>query len=132
MSRWSNRNSEIEDRQSKALVDASIKQRVKFFVCTSLDRGGQRSVKNATDFSLHHVELYLLERTKNHEIDWTILRPTSFFENFVPGFVGRIFATSLKISLKRKSLQLLLSAILVSLQLKQSCNRRNLMGKVYH
>lgn len=39
-------------------------------------------------------------------MSWTILRPVAFFENLVPGFMGKVFATNLKRSLKRgKTLQ---------------------------
>lgn len=32
---------------------------------------------------------------------WTVLRPVAFFENLMPGFFGKVFATSIEISLKK-------------------------------
>lgn len=32
---------------------------------------------------------------------WTILRPVAFFDNLIPGFVGKIFATSIMMTLKK-------------------------------
>jgi len=101
-----------EERQGKALIDESIKQGVKFYVYTSVDRGGDASIDNPTDIphfiSKHRIEQHLMEKTKHGEMDWTILRPTAFFENLVPGFLGKAFATSWKVSLKNsKPLQLI-------------------------
>lgn len=39
-------------------------------------------------------------------MDWTILRPTAFYENLAPGFFGKAFATCYKMSLKGRPLQL--------------------------
>lgn len=41
-------------------------------------------------------------------MDWTVLRPVAFYENLVPGFLGKVFATSWDMSLKKdKPLQLI-------------------------
>lgn len=52
--------------------------------------------------SKYNIEHYLQARTKasNGDMTWTILRPVAFFENLVPGFMGKVFATSLKKSLR--------------------------------
>lgn len=39
-------------------------------------------------------------------MQWTILRPVAFFENLVPGFYGNVFATSFKLALKGRPLQM--------------------------
>lgn len=87
-----------EEVQGKALIDVSLKNGVKHFVYSSVDRGGSKSDDNPTDvphfISKHKVEQYLYEKTKNGEMDWTILRPVAFFDNLVPGFMGKVFSTS--------------------------------------
>ncbi|KAK7699762.1 hypothetical protein SLS64_011374 [Diaporthe eres] len=95
----------IEERQGKALVDAALKNGVKHFVYSSVDRGGSRSSDNATDIphfvSKHHVERHLISESKVQGMNWTILRPVAFMENFDGGFVGKVFATSWKLVVKR-------------------------------
>lgn len=92
-------------------MDESIKVGVKFFVYSSVDRGGDMSFDNPTDIphfiSKHNIEHHLVEKSKDIEMDWTILRPTAFYDNLVPGFLGKVFATSWDISLKGKPLQLI-------------------------
>ncbi len=89
---------ESEERQGKALVDAAIKNGVKHFVYSSVDRGGPRSDNDATIVphfaSKHRVEQHLFSKTADRGMDWTVLRPVAFFENLEPGFVGKVFATS--------------------------------------
>ncbi|KAB8231679.1 nucleoside-diphosphate-sugar epimerase family protein [Aspergillus alliaceus] len=67
-----NRNSTSEETQSKALIDESVKNGVKYFIYSSVDCGGEASINSPT-----------------RKWNWTILRPTAFFENFVPGFFGK-------------------------------------------
>ncbi|KAH8799770.1 nucleoside-diphosphate-sugar epimerase family protein [Xylogone sp. PMI_703] len=100
-----------EEPQGKALIDASIKAGVKHFVYTSVDRGGEKSINTPTNvphfITKHNIEHHLIEKTKNGEMDWTILRPVAFFENFTPDFLGKVFATAWKNTLKQKPLQLI-------------------------
>ncbi|KAI1095558.1 NAD(P)-binding protein [Rostrohypoxylon terebratum] len=101
-----------EEVQGKALVDASLKNGVKHMVYSSVDRGGAKSDDSPTDIphfiSKHNIEQYLYEKTKDGKMDWTVLRPVAFFENLVPGFMGKVFATSWKINLdKDQKLQLI-------------------------
>ncbi|KAJ5646998.1 hypothetical protein N7490_003370 [Penicillium lividum] len=102
---------ETEERQGKALVDASLKHDVKFFVYTSVDRGGDASYDTPTPIphfiSKHHIEHHLVEQTKGTGMAWTILRPVAFLENFTPDFFGKIFTTSWKNVVKEKRLQLI-------------------------
>ena len=100
-----------EERQGKGLVDQAIKEGVKLFVQTSVDRGGDDSLNNPTNIphfiAKHNIEKHLVNQTKDSEMGWVILRPTAFFENLVPSFFGKVFATCFEIALKGKSLQLI-------------------------
>lgn len=101
-----------EEHQGKALIDEALNQGVKYFVYSSVDRGGEDSITNPTNIphfmTKHHIEMHLLARTKYHDhaMDWTILRPTAFMENLTPDFMGKVFATAWKAILKDKPLQL--------------------------
>ncbi|KAJ5578222.1 uncharacterized protein N7459_007186 [Penicillium hispanicum] len=100
-----------EEIQGKAIVDEALKHNVKFFVYSSVDRGGEdRSYSNPTKIphfqKKHNIEHYLVEHSKNSAMDWTILRPVAFYENLTPDFFGKVFATCFKMSLKGKALQL--------------------------
>lgn len=100
-----------EETQGKALIDESIKQDVKFFVYSSVDRGGEeRSFNNPTSIphfiKKHNIEHHLVDRTKDGEMQWTILRPVAFFENLTPDFFGKVFATCFKMAVGGKPLQL--------------------------
>ncbi|XDG05702.1 hypothetical protein ABKA04_005317 [Annulohypoxylon sp. FPYF3050] len=101
-----------EEVQGKALIDASLKNGVKHLVYSSVDRGGAKSDDSPTDIphfiSKHNIEQYLYEKTKDGKMNWTVLRPVAFFENLVPGFMGKVFSTSWKINLdKNQKLQLI-------------------------
>ncbi|KAL1845972.1 hypothetical protein Plec18167_009074 [Paecilomyces lecythidis] len=103
-------NGSGEEPQGKALVDESLKQDVKFFLYSSVDRGGEASFNNPTNIPhfihKHNIEHHLVDSAKGSNMDWSILRPTAFFDNFTPGFFGKVFATSWKMALKGKPLQL--------------------------
>ncbi|EKV11573.1 NmrA-like family protein [Penicillium digitatum PHI26] len=100
-----------ERRQGFALVDESIKQGVKYFVYSSVDRGGERSDQNPTQVPhfifKHEIERHLKEKAKGTDMEWTILRPVAFFENFTPDYVGKVFMTAWQMTLKGKPLQLI-------------------------
>ncbi|KKK22079.1 hypothetical protein ARAM_002494 [Aspergillus rambellii] len=102
---------DIEERQGKGLVDAALKNHVKLFVHTSVDRGGDASLENPTNIphfiSKHYIEQHLIDSSKNTEMAWTILRPVAFMDNLTPDFVGKVFTTTWKIALKGKPLQLI-------------------------
>lgn len=104
-------NGALEETQGNALVDEALKQNVKFFIYSSVDRGGEaKSPNNPTNvphfIHKHNIERHLMDKTKNTEMQWFILRPTAFFDNLVPGFSGKVFATSYRVALKEKPLQL--------------------------
>ncbi|KAE8362536.1 nucleoside-diphosphate-sugar epimerase family protein [Aspergillus caelatus] len=100
-----------EERQGKSLVDAALNNNVKVFVYTSVDRGGDASIDKPTPvphfISKHNIEHHLINRSKGTDMQWTILRPVAFLNNFTPNFFGSVFATSWKIALRGKPLQLI-------------------------
>ncbi|KAL4945826.1 hypothetical protein BDV06DRAFT_183878 [Aspergillus oleicola] len=101
----------IEAKQGKGLVDAALKNNVKHFVYTSVDRGGEEhSLNNPTNIphfiNKHNIELHLINSTKGTDMTWTILRPPTFLDGgLVPGFAGKIWATTVKVALQGKPLQ---------------------------
>lgn len=104
---------ESEERQGKALVDAALKNGTKNFVYSSVDRGGDiASDSSPTPIphfqSKHRIEQYLFEKAKGTDMQYTVLRPVAFYENFIPGFIGKVFVTSINTRLhKNQRLQLI-------------------------
>ncbi|KAK6499787.1 hypothetical protein TWF481_010145 [Arthrobotrys musiformis] len=101
-----------EERQGKDLITAAVNHGVKHFVYSSVDRGGAASDNNPTPvphfITKHNIEKFLFEQSAKNGMDWTVLRPVAFFENLVPGFLGKVFATSWEVSMKKdKKLQLI-------------------------
>lgn len=106
-----NPRNDSERRQGIALIDESIKQGVKFFVYSSVDRGGEKkSFNNPTPVPhfiyKHEIEQHLMKRSKDTGMNWAILRPVAFFENLTPDYLGRAFTTAWQMTLKEKPLQL--------------------------
>ncbi|KAF9691024.1 hypothetical protein EKO04_011266 [Ascochyta lentis] len=101
---------QTEEKQGKALIDASIKNVVEHFVYSSVDRGvnsGTEATSVPHFASKYRIEQHLFEKTVNGEMDWVIFRPVAFYENLIPGFLGKVFATSWDATLKEKPLQLI-------------------------
>jgi uncharacterized protein YbjT (DUF2867 family) len=79
-------NVQTEEAQGKALVDAALAHDVKFFVYSSIDRGGEKSFDNPTPIphfiSKHNIEHHLVDKAgaKGEKLGWTILRPTAFLD----------------------------------------------------
>ncbi|KAM0257578.1 hypothetical protein ACHAQJ_004278 [Trichoderma viride] len=103
----------VEQAQGISLIDSALKANVKHFVYTSVDRHGDKSIDNPTNvphfISKHNIEHHLINSTKSKDaMSWTILRPVAFMENLDGGFVGKLFATAIKIRLgqSQKPLQL--------------------------
>jgi uncharacterized protein YbjT (DUF2867 family) len=105
-------NEAQEEVQGKALIDEALNYNAKFFIYSSVDRGGSSaSPTNPTHIPhfihKHNIEQYLIEKTKGTDMKPFILRPTAFFDNLTPGFFGKVFATCYKMALKGKPLQLI-------------------------
>lgn len=91
-----------EEAQGKAFVDAALQHGVKHFVFSSIDRGGpQRSDADETSIgpfaSKARIEKHLIAKISAQKMEprtrYTILRTTTFFDNLMPNFIGRIFAS---------------------------------------
>ncbi|KAI2789316.1 hypothetical protein POX_d04802 [Penicillium oxalicum] len=99
-----------EEVQGKSLIDEALKNGVKHFVYTSVDRHGAQSIDNPTNVPhfahKHHIEKHLMAQTKDGQMDWTILRPAVFYDNLTPDFMGKVFATSFRDLLKGRPLQM--------------------------
>lgn len=102
-----------EEKQGKALVDAALSHGVEFFVYSSVDRNGEKSLSNPTDIphfiSKHNIEKHLIAKTNGGEgqMGYTILRPVAFMDNFTADFVGKVLPTAWESTIpKDKPLQL--------------------------
>lgn len=92
-------NSDVEEQQGKALIDAAVAHGVKHFVYSSGDRGGpQKSAINPTyvkNFAAkYNIEKHLIgcAADSQQKMAWTILRPVTFFENLANDIQGKGFA----------------------------------------
>ncbi|KAK6207884.1 NmrA-like family protein [Colletotrichum tabaci] len=93
--------------QGKALIDASLKADVRFFVYTSVDRHGADNPTKVPHFiHKHQIEQHLFSKTKGTDMEWVVLRPVAFMENLTDDFMGKVFTTSWKMAVKEKPLQL--------------------------
>lgn len=95
---------EREVRQGKGMIDEAIKHNVSHFVYTSSDRVGDKSLGTPTYVphfkTKDEIERYLVDKSSNGKMLYTILRPCAFFENLTYDFFGRSFATWWKISIR--------------------------------
>lgn len=92
-------NSDAEERQGKALVDAAVLHGVQHFVYASADRGGpDRSEANPTNVknlaAKFHIEKHLQQRAEKspQQLTYTVLRPVTFFDNLTADIHGKGFA----------------------------------------
>ncbi|GLI79021.1 hypothetical protein PoHVEF18_007343 [Penicillium ochrochloron] len=126
-------NKSAEDVQGKSLIDEAIKNNVKHFVYTSVDRHGAKSIDNPTKMPhwifKYHIERHLIEKTKDGQMDWTILRPTAFYDNLTPDFIGKVFATCFRMSLKGKSLQMVACSDIGAVAAEVFLNARDYRGR---
>jgi uncharacterized protein YbjT (DUF2867 family) len=92
---------DIEEKQGIALIDAALAAGVHHFVYSSVDRGGSNSINDPTNIphfiSKHRIEKHLIaavQAAKNNTptMTYTILRPTAFYDNLTPDFIGKGFA----------------------------------------
>lgn len=101
----------IEEKQGNALIDASIAANVKFFVYSSVDRGGVKSYVTPTPVphwaTKHNIEKHLVEKAAGTPMRFAVLRPTAFMEGFTNDFMGKAMASMWETSIpKDKPLQL--------------------------
>ncbi|KAK7419782.1 hypothetical protein QQX98_003154 [Neonectria punicea] len=92
-------NSDLEEQQGKAVVDAAVMHGAQHIVFSSGDRGGpERSPNNPTyvkNFvAKHAIEKHLQLRAEKspQQMTYTILRPVTFFENLTTDIHGKGFA----------------------------------------
>ena len=92
-------NSDNEERQGKAMVDAAVAHGVQHFVYSSGDRGGPaRSDFDATNVknfaAKYGIEKHLIAQAtlSPQKMTYTILRPVTFFENLTADVHGKGFA----------------------------------------
>ncbi|KFY93897.1 hypothetical protein V500_03488 [Pseudogymnoascus sp. VKM F-4518 (FW-2643)] len=92
-------NSDVEEQQGKAIVDAAVMHGAQHFVYSSGDRGGpERSPHNPTyvkNFAAKYaIEKHLQQRVEKspQQMTYTILRPVTFFENLSTDIHGKGFA----------------------------------------
>ncbi len=100
---------EGEIQQGKGLIDESIKQGVKHFVYSSVERGGDEVSWDNETLVPHFQTKYQIERhlrdVAGDKMGWTILRPVAFMDNLQPGFQTKVFMTALRDTLNGKPLQ---------------------------
>lgn len=95
---------ERETKQGKDVVDQAIAHKVKLFVYTSVERGGDKSDSDPTYvphfISKYNIETYLKARAADAKMQYTILRPVAFMDGLTPNFMGKAFASWIKTGLK--------------------------------
>ncbi|KAK1838559.1 NmrA-like family protein, partial [Colletotrichum chrysophilum] len=79
-----------DEAQAIPLIDAAIASRVPHIVFTSVERGGdETSWENPTDVphfaAKHRVELHLRDTAAGTGTRWTVLRPSGFMDQYLPG-----------------------------------------------
>ncbi|KAH8902910.1 NAD(P)-binding protein [Coniochaeta sp. PMI_546] len=92
-------NTDAEEQQGKALIDAAVAHGVRHFVYSSGDRGGpERSAVDPTDVknfaAKFRIEKHLEAAAGDspQRMTFSILRPVTFFENLAADLHGRGFA----------------------------------------
>ncbi|KAJ5382381.1 hypothetical protein N7517_000292 [Penicillium concentricum] len=92
-------NSDAEEQQGTAMIDAALAHDVRHFVYSSSDRGGpEKSPVNPTKVknfaAKYRIENHLIERAaaSPQQMTYTILRPVTFFENLTTDIHGKGFA----------------------------------------
>jgi uncharacterized protein YbjT (DUF2867 family) len=105
---------EKEEKDGKELADESIRQGVKYYVQSTVDRGGdEKSWTNPTYIphfiSKHNIELHLRDEAAKDggKMQWCILRPTAFMDAIQPGFGLKIFMAAWRETLQDKPLQMI-------------------------
>ncbi|KAL8638633.1 MAG: hypothetical protein Q9228_004225 [Teloschistes exilis] len=95
-----------ETKQGKELIDLSLSHGVKHFVYSSVERGGAGKLGDKPTYVPHfiskaNIEEHLLKESENgKKMSYTIIRPVFFVDQFMPGFMGKVLATMVKVSVK--------------------------------
>jgi len=92
-----------EIRQGNDLIDESVKNGVKHFVYSSVERGGdEESWNNETPVTHFQTKFKIEQHLKKNagEMGWTILRPVAFMDNLAPGMPSKVFLTALRDTLQ--------------------------------
>ncbi|KAF2421044.1 putative nucleoside-diphosphate-sugar epimerase [Tothia fuscella] len=99
----------VERQQGKALIDHAVANNVKLFIYASVDRGGTESEGTATPVaqfsSKNDIEQHLIKNCG--EMNWVILRPTTFMENLTPDIQGKTWASAYKHIMKSRPMHLI-------------------------
>jgi uncharacterized protein YbjT (DUF2867 family) len=102
---------DLEVAQGKSLVDAALKNHVKFFVYSSVDRGGPRSDVGPSPVphfeTKRQIEDHLRSKTVNANMQYAILRPTFFMDNIANDMQGGLISAAWKANVDPKRLQLI-------------------------
>lgn len=96
---------ESEVKQGNDMIDESVKQDVKQFVYSSVDRGGDEVSWNVETPIEHFKSKYRIEhhlRDNAKSMGWTVLRPVAFMDNLNPDMQSRVFMTAMRDSLQGK------------------------------
>lgn len=64
-------------------------------VFTGVERGGEQATNVPHFVTKHNIEAHL-KQAAGEKMEWTILRPVFFMDNFLPGMVGKVIATAWK------------------------------------
>lgn len=94
-----------EVKQGTALIDESVKQGVKQFVYSSVERGGdEASWEEATPIPHFQSKLEIEKHLKSTAgtMGWTVLRPVAFMDNLAPGMPHKVFLTAMRDTMKNK------------------------------
>lgn len=92
-------NSDVEEQQGKAMVDAAVLHGAHHFVYSSGDRGGPEISPHNPTFVKNFAAKYAIEKhleqrveRRSQQMTYTILRPVTFFENLSTDIHGKGFA----------------------------------------
>lgn len=92
-------NSDAEEQQGKAVINAAVQHGVRHFVYSSGDRGGPKRSPNNPTYVKNFAAKYAIEKHLKQQahksvqqMTYTILRPVTFFENITTDIHGKGFA----------------------------------------
>ncbi|KAF2877529.1 hypothetical protein BDV95DRAFT_559485 [Massariosphaeria phaeospora] len=99
-----------EEIQGKSIIDAALAANVKFFVYSSVDRGGAKSSSNPTSvphwITKYNIEKYLEEKAAGTQMHYSVLRPVAFMDGVTNDFQGKAMAAMWRDEMKDRPLQM--------------------------